>query len=47
MILLADSEGPDQIARIAQAYLGLHCPHMPEDTFLQCKLLIITLDNPL
>ena len=27
MILLADSEGPDQTARI------LCCPHMPEETF--------------
>ena len=31
MILLADSEGPDQIAD-AQADLGHHCPHTP-DTF--------------
>ena len=30
MILLVDSEGLDQTA---QADLGLHCPHMPEDTF--------------
>ena len=27
MILLADSEGPDQVD------LGLHSPHMSEDTF--------------
>ena len=33
--LLADSECPGQTARSAdaQADLGLHCPHMPEDTF--------------
>ena len=29
MILLADSEGPDQIADV-QADLGHHCPHMPD-----------------
>ena len=32
MILLADSEGPDQTCADAQADLGLRCPHMPEDT---------------
>ena len=32
MILIGDSEGPDQIAD-AQADLGLCCPHIPEDTF--------------
>ena len=32
VILLAGSEGPDQPA---QADLGLHCPHMLEDTFSQ------------
>ena len=30
MILLIDSEGPDQTV---QADLGLCCPHMPEDMF--------------
>ena len=29
MILLADSEGPDQTARMR----GFRCPHMSEDTF--------------
>ena len=33
MILLADSEGHDQTASKLQADLGLHCQHMPEDTF--------------
>ena len=32
MILLADSEGPDQTAR-AQYDLGLRCPVYPEGTF--------------
>ena len=42
MVLFADSEGPDQNARIEGpdqnarmrrlADLGLRCPHMPEDT---------------
>ena len=32
MILLADSEGPDQAVDV-QAELGLRCPHMPKDTF--------------
>ena len=32
MILLADSEGPDQTVD-AQASLGLHCLHMLEDMF--------------
>ena len=32
MILLADSEGPDQTAEM-QTDLGLRCPHMLEDTF--------------
>ena len=32
MILLADSEGPDQTAD-AQVDLGLHCPHKPKDMF--------------
>ena len=27
-----DSEGPVQTARMCRV-LGLHCPHMPEDTF--------------
>ena len=30
MILLADSDGPDETV---QADLGLHSPHMPEETF--------------
>ena len=36
VIRLASSVGPDQTAWIIldmQAYLGLHCPHMLEDTF--------------
>ena len=32
MVLLADSEGPNQTAD-AQADLGLRCSHMPEDLF--------------
>ena len=43
MILLADSEGSVQTS---QADLGLHCPHMPEDTIShgtpQCALNIDT-----
>ena len=35
MILLADSEGPDQTARMPS--LGLRCPHMPEDTFYMAR----------
>ena len=33
MILLADSEGPDQIAQGAQADLGRRCLYPPGDTF--------------
>ena len=33
MILLANSECPDQTARNAQADLGRRCPHTPEDKF--------------
>ena len=36
MILLADSESPDQTVSVPQADLGLCGPHMPEDTFLHC-----------
>ena len=32
MILFADTEGPDQTVD-AQAYQGIHCLHMPKDTF--------------
>ena len=39
MILSADSEGPDRTAD-AQADLGLHCPHMSEDTYLFILLLL-------
>ena len=40
VILVADSEGPDQTA---QADLGLRCPIMPEDTFSHDVALIIYL----
>ena len=33
MIVLAESEGPDQTAQNAQAELGLRCLHMTKDTF--------------
>ena len=44
MILLADSEGPDQTA-LAQSDLGLRCPHMPEDMFSQGTAHIINKDT--
>ena len=36
MILLMDSEGPDQTAQMVQSDLGLHCPHLPKDRFRHC-----------
>ena len=33
MIVIADSEGPDQTARMSKADLGLRYPHMHEVTF--------------
>ena len=33
MILLSDSECPDQSAQKRRLIEGLHCPHMPEDSF--------------
>ena len=40
IILLVDSEGPDQTAD-AQADLGLRCPHMPEDTFRMARPMVL------
>ena len=34
MILIADSEGPDQTARMRRAIWALCCSHMPENRFL-------------
>ena len=34
MILLADSEGPDQTERMRSLVWAFICPHMPKDTFL-------------
>ena len=46
---VCDSEDPDQTARMqAQSDLGLHCPHMPEDSFSRGVIhFIITLRNDL
>ena len=45
MILLVDSEGPDQTARHMQADLGLCCLHMPEDLFAHGVTHIIMVKN--
>ena len=46
MSLLVKSEGPDQTTE-AQANLGLHYPHIPEDTFLHGRAQIIGHHNSL
>ena len=44
MILLADTEGPDQCAD-AQADLGLRCSHMPEDAISHGAAFMIVIGD--
>ena len=44
MILLADTEGPDQCAD-AQADLGLRCSHMPEDAISHGAAFMIVMTS--
>ena len=41
VVLLADSEGPDQSARNAQANLDIRCPHKLEETFSHGTAIMI------
>ena len=46
MILLADSEGPDQTVQMdVQSDLGLRYLHMQKDTFLHATANIIIMGN--